>query len=98
MQFVSPVRRAQPTEVAGLDELLPVRAAAPDTAPADSSDIRLTRAEQGRRPTELSPDEKAALDPPKPGAQVGIPGPVAATTALLGGFALLVKLISELVR
>jgi hypothetical protein len=36
--------------------------------------------------------------PEKPGAHVGIPGPVAATTALLGGFALLVKLLAELIR
>lgn len=97
MQFVRPVRKSPPTQVAGLDAL-PAPAARPDTAAADSSDIRLTRAEQGRKPTELGPDEKAALNPPQAGAHVGIPGPVAATTALLGGFALLVKLISELVR
>jgi hypothetical protein len=98
MQFVRPVRRLPATEIAALDALPPARVAAPDSAVADSSDIRLTRNGQGKRPTELSPTEKAALAPEKPGAHVGIPGPVAATTALLGGFALLVKLISELVR
>ena len=97
MQFVRPVRKSPPTEVAGL-ATLPAPAAAPDTAAADSSDIRLTRAGEGKKPTELAPGEKAALNPPQAGAHVGIPGPVAATSALLGGFALLVKLISELVR
>jgi hypothetical protein len=98
MQFVRPVRRSRPTELEGLDQLAAAPAAVADTAAADSSDIRLTRARQGKGSAELAPGEKAALVPEKPGAHVGIPSPVAATTALLGGFVLLLKLISELAR
>ena len=98
MQFVRPVRRLPATEIANLDALPPRTQSLPDTAAADSSDIRLTRGDQGKRPTELTPEERAALSPAQPGAHVGIPSPVAATTALLGGFALLVKLLSELIR
>ncbi len=97
MQFVKPVRRVPPTELAGLDGLAASRPAPPDTAPVDSSDIRLTRAGQGQT-AELTPEQKAALVPEQPGAHVGIPGPVAATTALLGGLALFVKLLTELIR
>jgi hypothetical protein len=97
MQFVRPVRRARPTEP-GYDQVAVAPAAAADTAAADSSDIRLTRARQGKGAAELTPAEKAAASPEKPGAHVGIPGPVAATSALVGGFVLLVKLISELIR
>jgi hypothetical protein len=98
MQFVRPVRRSRPTELEGLDQLAAAPPAAPDTTAADSSDIRLTRARQGKGAAELTPDEKTAHAPEKPGAHVGIPSPVAATSALVGGFVLLVKLISELIR
>jgi len=42
----------------------------------------------------VSPSEKEALTPPSAGVQVGIPSAVAATGALLGGLALLVKILT----
>jgi hypothetical protein len=46
----------------------------------------------------LTPEQKDALDPPKPGVHVGIPGTVAATGAMVGGLALLAKILSEFMR
>ena len=65
-----------------------------DTTP-DSSNVHLVDA---ARRAELTPEERAQAAPKKPGAHVGIPGPAAAAGALLGGLALLVKVIAALVR
>jgi hypothetical protein len=61
----------------------------------DSSNVHLVDA---AKHSELTPEEKAKAVPKKPGAHVGIPGPAAAAGALLGGLALLVKVIAALVR
>jgi hypothetical protein len=68
----------------------------PAAAAADSSYLSLL--DRRRAATTLTPDEKRALVPPKPGAYVGVPSAVAATGALLGGLGLLIKLIAELAR
>jgi hypothetical protein len=71
---------------------------APAPAPEDSSDLALADAAKKHNPTELTPEEKAALTPPQPGVHVGIPGTVAATGALIGGLALLAKIVTEFLR
>jgi hypothetical protein len=72
------------------------RYAAP--APADSSDIAVADRNAGNNPATLTPEQKAALVPPQPGVHAGIPSAVATTGALVGGLALLAKIISEFVR
>ena len=66
----------------------------PGDVPADS----LARAlyERALHPdvAEVTPADKDALSPPKAGAQVGIPSAVAATGALLGGLAILIKILT----
>ena len=94
MPFLRP-DLAPPTDLAQLDRAAERSEAR--AAEADSSDVQLVD-EQRRRAGPLTPEEKNQLVPPKPGAYVGIPGPVAATGALLGGLALLIKLIAELAR
>ena len=78
--------------------------AAPAPTPAaaraaeDTGGTRVVEASGREAPPQLTPEEKARAKPPEAGAHVGIPSPVAATTALLGGLGLLVKLIADLVR
>jgi hypothetical protein len=67
-------------------------------APIDSSDIAVADRNSGRNPATLTPEQKAALVPPQPGVHAGIPSAVATTGALVGGLALLAKIISEFVR
>jgi hypothetical protein len=67
-------------------------------AAIDSSDIDVVGGAERREPTAMTPDERAAAEPPQPGVQVGIPSPVAVAGALLGGVAVLVKLIAALGR
>jgi len=74
----------------------PRYAAAP--APVDSSDIAVADRNAANNPATLTPEQKEALVPPQPGAHVGIPSAVATTGALVGGLALLAKIISEFVR
>lgn len=69
----------------------------PKRVETDSSNIHLVD-EAARRATELTPDEKKALEPPSPPVQVGIPSPVAVGASLVGGIALLVKVIAALMR
>jgi hypothetical protein len=66
----------------------------PAAAPQDSSDIRL--AESGK-PDQISDTEKKQLEPPRPPVSTSIPSYVAVPATLLGGLALLVKLIAEMV-
>lgn len=62
--------------------------------PADSSARAVY--EQALRPdvANVTPAEKDALTAPQTGAHVGIPGAAAAAGALLGGLALLVKILT----
>ncbi len=69
----------------------------PRVAETDSSSIRLVD-EAKRRATELTPTEKKALEPPAPPVHVGIPSPVAVGASLVGGIALLAKVIAALLR
>ena len=69
----------------------------PRMAETDSSNIRLVD-EAKRQATELTPTEKKTLEPPAPPVQVGIPSPVAVGASLLGGIALLAKVIAALLR
>ena len=43
---------------------------------------------------EVAPPEKAELAPPQPGVRTGIPSAVAATGALIGGLAILIKILT----
>jgi len=72
-------------------------AAAADAA-ADSSDLDVVDGASGRDPGTMTPQEKSAAEPPKPPVSVGIPSPVAIAGSLVGGLALLVKLITAIAR
>jgi hypothetical protein len=88
--------RRQPaarTDLETLDEY----AAAPqpyDSEP-DSTDIRLLRERARRSAAEMTPEERAAAAKPEAGVRVGIPSPVAASATLIGGVALLAKILVE---
>lgn len=62
------------------------------------SSISLTDEQRRRHPSDMTPEDRAALKPPEAGVHVGIPSAVAATTAFVGGLALLVKILAEMVR
>jgi hypothetical protein len=61
--------------------------------PADSTK-RLFRHRPPQDAAALSPEEKKAAVPPEPGVHAGIPSAVAVTGTLLGGLALLVKILT----
>jgi hypothetical protein len=46
----------------------------------------------------MTPEEKAAALPPKPPISTAIPSPVAVAGSLVGGLAILVKLITALAK
>jgi hypothetical protein len=62
--------------------------------PADSTK-KLVRGRPPQETAALSPEEKKAAAPPEPGVHTAIPSAVAATGALLGGIALLVKVLTS---
>jgi hypothetical protein len=64
-------------------------------AAADSSDIRLV---DSRRQGELTPEEKKQLEPPGPPLRTSIPSSVATSASLIGGLALLVKLLADMIK
>ena len=61
--------------------------------PADSTK-RLFRHRPPQEAAALTPEEKKAAVPPEPGVHTGIPSAVAVTGTLLGGLALLVKILT----
>lgn len=62
--------------------------------PYDPEWKSLVESGEARRVAEMSPKEKDEVTPPTAGVQVGIPSAVAATGALIGGLALLVKILT----
>ena len=62
--------------------------------PADSTK-KLVRRRPPQETAALSPEEKKAAAPPEPGVHAGIPSAVAVTGTLLGGLALLVKVLTS---
>ncbi len=62
--------------------------------PEDSTARRLFEQAKLRDLAEETPPEKTALVPPSPGGHTGIPSAVATTGALLGGLAILIKILT----
>lgn len=61
----------------------------------DSSNVRVVDA---GKPDQISREEKEKLEPPAPPIKTTIPDAVASTASILGGLALLVKILSEMIR
>ena len=95
--FESQASSRSPRTIEWLDAQARIAAAAAATARTDSSDVRVATAGTGDAAS-IPPDEKKALEPPKPPIAVGIPSPVAIAGSLAGGLVLLVKLIAALSR
>lgn len=95
--FVSQASSRSPRTIEWLDAQARIAAAAAATARRDSSDVRVATGATGDAAS-IPPEEKKALDPPKPPIAVGIPSPVAIAGSLAGGLVLLVKLIAALSR
>jgi len=97
-RLMRPRARSPRTDLETLDQY--AEAPLPPFAPAelDSSDIRLVGSRPEGSSAELTPQDKEEAKPAQAGVQVGIPGPVAATTALLGGIALFVKVLTEFLK
>ena len=72
----------------------PVRVA----AHSDSSDLDVVEGAEGRDPTAMTRAEKEAAEPPKPPISTAIPSPIAVAGSLVGGLAILVKLIAALAK
>jgi hypothetical protein len=62
--------------------------------PLDPNEKSLVGSPRPQSVADVSPQEKDELTPPTAGAHVGIPSAVAATGALLGGLAILVKILT----
>ena len=62
--------------------------------PADSAARALYERSLHPDVAEVTPADKEALSPPEAGAHVGIPSAAAATGALLGGLAILIKILT----
>lgn len=95
--FVSQASSRSPRTIEWLDAQARIAAAAAATARSDSSNVQLATGGTGDAAS-IPPEEKKALDPPKPPIAVGIPSPVAIAGSLAGGLVLLVKLIAALSR
>lgn len=90
--FLRPSADVDVADLAWLDRM---GSPPPSAVPAaDSSDVELI--ESGARAPRDPPPAGERAAAPKPSGS--IPGPVAATTALLGGLVLLVKVITEFLR
>lgn len=95
--FASQSTSRSPRTLEWLDHQARIAAAAAATAREDSSDVRVATGGTGDAAT-IPPEEKKALEPPKPPVSVGIPSPVAIAGSLAGGLVLLVKLLTALAR
>ena len=62
--------------------------------PADSTARALYERTLHPEVAEVTPADKDAVTPPKAGAHVGIPSAAAATGAILGGLAILIKILT----
>lgn len=94
--FASQSSNRSPRTLDWLDHQARIAAAAA-AAEKDSSNVRVATDDRGHAAT-IPPEEKKALEPPKPPVSVGIPSPVAIATSLAGGLVLLVKLIAAMGR
>lgn len=62
--------------------------------PIDPNEKSLVESTQPQEVADVSPTEREELTPPKAGAHVGIPSAAAATGALIGGLAILIKILT----
>ena len=67
-------------------------------AELDSSDIRLVGARPEGSTAELTPEDKKEAKPAQAGVQVGIPSSVAASATIIGGIAMFIKVLTELIK
>jgi hypothetical protein len=86
-------RRAKRTDLETLDEYA---SADPSfSSDPDSTDIQLLRERARRSAAEMTPEEKAAAEAPQAGVHVGIPSSISTTATMIGGIALLAKILTE---